>query len=275
MEIARGNIKNDFFDTYLSVKFELMRYLKSRRLLIVGALAVIVPLIFYVKTPNSAGVFAALVLDTMGVFIAISAAMFTGDAVNGEFEKKTNLLSFPTPQRRFSIFLGKYIAALLATYFVVLLYYVTMTLQTAQLYGWGEIPTALGKSFLIALLSATATVSVVFFFSSILKRSIASTIVGLLFIMWVLEAARLILTLMNQEPWFIGTYSADLIRDVLGVSTSLTAAPQELFQEQFQEQFGVTLTLFKPDFGVGIAVLIVSAMVFLVISMAIAVRKEA
>jgi len=270
MEIARGNIKNDFFDTYLSVKFELMRYLKSRRLLIVGALAVIVPLIFYVKTPNSAGVFAALVLDTMGVFIAISAAMFTGDAVNGEFEKKTNLLSFPTPQRRFSIFLGKYIAALLATYFVVLLYYVTMTLQTAQLYGWGEIPTALGKSFLIALLSATAMVSVVFFFSSILKRSIASTIVSLLFIMWVLEAARLILTLVNQEPWFIATYSASLLKDVLGVSESLAFSPEE----HIKEQFGITLTVFKPDFGVGIAVLVAYAIAFLAGGLAIAVRRE-
>ena len=163
MEIARDNIRNDVFDTYLSVKFELMKHLKNRRLLIVAALAIIVPLIFYVKVPDTAGVFAVNVLTFLNLLIVISAAMFAGDAICGEFEKKTNLLSFPTPQRRSSIFAGKYIAALLATFLVVLLYYVVMTLQIAQLYGWGAIPTELGKSFLTALLFSAAAVSVVFF----------------------------------------------------------------------------------------------------------------
>jgi len=265
MEIARDNVRNDVFDTYLSVKFELMKYLKTRRLLIIAALAVIVPLIFYVKVPDTAGVFADNVLTFLNVLIVISAAMFAGDAVCGEFEKKTNLLSFPTPQRRSSIFAGKYIAALLATLLLVLLYYVVMTLQIAQLYGWGAIPTELGKSFLTALLFSAAAVGVVFFFSAILKRSISSTIVGFLFLMVILRVVEGILTRVNQEPWFIVTYSAGLITSVLGTSSSL------LFGRGEGES---TLTAFTPHFGVGIAVMVAYAIVGFAAGMAMAIRKE-
>ena len=265
MEIARDNIRNDVFDTYLSVKFELMKHLRNRRLFIVGALAIIIPLIFYVKVPDTAGVFAANVLTFLNVLIVISAAMFAGDAICGEFEKKTNLLSFPTPQRRSSIFAGKYIAALLATFLVVLLYYVVMTLQIAQLYGWGAIPTELGKSFLTALIFSAAAASVVFFFSAVLKRSISSTIVGFLFLMVILRVVQQILTRVNQEPWFIVTYSADLITNVLGVSSSLGFGHGE---------GEPTLTVFTPHLGVGIAVMAAYAIVGFAAGMALAIRKE-
>ncbi len=264
MEIARDNVRNDALDTYLSVKFELLRYLKTRRLLIIAALAIIIPLIFYVKVPDTAGVFADNVLTFLNVLIIISAAMFAGDAVCGEFEKKTNLLSFPTPQRRSSIFTGKYIAALLATFLAVLLYYVVMTLQIAQLYGWGAIPTELWKSLLTALFFSAAAVSVVYFFSSILKRSISSTIVGFLFLMIVLRVVEGILTRVNQEPWFIVTYSAGLITSVLGTSSSLFGGGRG----------ESNLPTFTPHLGVGLAVMIAYAIVFLVSGLLVAARRE-
>ena len=265
MAIRRESVNNDIFDTYLSVKFELVKHLKRRRLPIVAALAVIAPLIFYVKVPDTAGVFAATVLSFLNILIIISAAMFAGDAVCGEFEKKTSLLLFPTPQRRSTIFAGKYVAALLATFLVVILYYLVMTLQIAQLYGWGQIPTELAKSFLTALVYSFSAVSVVFLFSAILKRSISSTIVGFLFLLMILPIVATVLMRVNQEPWFIVTYSANLIRDVLGVSSSLPFGPGE---------HGFNLTAFEPHFGVGIVVMAAYAIVGFVSGMAIAVRKE-
>jgi ABC-2 type transport system permease protein len=266
MAIRRESVNNDIFDTYLSVKFELVKHLKRRRLPIVAALAVIAPLIFYVKVPDTAGVFAATVLSFLNILIIVSAAMFAGDAVCGEFEKKTSLLLFPTPQRRSTIFAGKYVAALLATFLVVILYYLVMTLQIGQLYGWGQIPTELAKSFLTALIYSASAVSVVFLFSAILKRSISSTIVGFLFLLMILPIVATVLMMQaNQEPWFIVTYSANLIRDILGVSSSLPFGPGE---------HGFNLTAFEPRFGVGIAVMAAYAIVGFVGGMALAARKE-
>jgi ABC-type transport system involved in multi-copper enzyme maturation permease subunit len=265
MEIRVESFRNDISETCLSIRFELMKHLKRRRLLIVAAMAIIVPLIFYVKVPDTGGVFAANVLSFLSVLIVISAAMFAGDAVCGDFEKKTNLLLFPTPQRRSTIFVGEYIAALLATFFVVFLYYLVMTLQIAQLFGWGQIPTELAKSFFTALIYSASAVSVVFFFSAILKRSISSTIVGFLFLMIVLQVLATILMRVNQEPWFIVTYSANLIRDVLGVSSSLPFGPGE---------HGFDFTSFRPHFGVGIAVMMAYAIVGLVGGIFVALRRE-
>jgi len=76
MEIPRDSIlgdsiKKDFFDTYLSFKFELLKHWKRRRLLIVAALAVGLPLLFYAYTPDDAYMFAANALDVVWVSILL------------------------------------------------------------------------------------------------------------------------------------------------------------------------------------------------------------
>lgn len=252
-------------EAWLSVRFELLKHLKRRRLFIVAALAIVVPLLFYIyfyqQHPDAASDFANMSLNFANVLILISAAMFAGDAVCGEFEKKTSLLLFPTPQKRSSIFAGKYIGALAATFLVVSLYYVVLTLQIGHLFGWGDIPAELGKSFAAALIYSAAAVSIVFFVSSVLKRSMSATIVGLLVLLMILPIISMIITQLDQEPWFIVTYSAGLITSVLGVSNSLP-------------MHGDVVQQFTPTFGKGMAVMAAYAVVGLAAGMAIAVRKE-
>jgi ABC-type transport system involved in multi-copper enzyme maturation permease subunit len=263
---TRGeNIKNDVFDTSLSVRFELLKHLRHRRLLIVAALAVILPLFPLISRPDTAADFAATSLNFVSIMIIISAAMFAGDAVCGEFEKKTSLLLFSTPQNRTSIFAGKYVAALVCTFLAASLWYLVLTLEIGPIYGWGEMPAELWKSFLTALIYSASTVSVVFFFSSFLKRSMPATIVGFLSLMMILPIISMILTQVNEEPWFIVTYSAGLITDVLGVSSSFGGmGPGE----------HVATTEYTPAFGVGIAVMAAYAIVAFVIGMVLANRKS-
>jgi ABC-type transport system involved in multi-copper enzyme maturation permease subunit len=270
MEMARDSIKNDFFDTYLSFRFELLKHWKRRRILIVAAAAVIVPLLFYAYIPDDAYMFAANSLDVVRVLGAIVAALLVGDAVCGEFERKTDLVLLPTPQRRFSIFMGKYIAALLLTVLVAVLYYVTMTLQIAQLYGWGEIPGELWKSFLIALLSAAAAVSVIFFFSSLLKRAIAAIIGGFMSLWMISFILEGLLMRIGQEPWFLISYSSRLVVEALGVLSELPFNP-----EDHADWYNLAIELtFSPDFGVSIAVMAAYAIAGLAVGMALAVRRE-
>jgi ABC-2 type transport system permease protein len=259
---ARGSVS----EIWLSVRFELLKHLRRRRLFIVAGLAIMVPLFFYIyfykQHPTAASDFAGTSLAFMNVLIVISAAMFAGDAICGDFEKKTSLLLFPTPQKRSSIFAGKYIAALMGTLLVVSLYYLVLTLQTGQLFGWGNIPAELGKSFATALIYSTAAVSVVFFVSSLLKRSMPATIVGFLVLLMILPIISMLVTLLNHEPWFIVTYSGGLITDVLGVAGA------------FGREHGDVMRQFTPTFGTGIAVMVTYAIVCLAAGMAVAVRKE-
>src|SRR5512136_1261937 len=244
-------MRNNFSETWLSLRFELLKHLKRRRLFIVTALAVTVPLFFYIyfyqQHPDAAVDFANMSLMFMNVLIVISAAMFAGDAVCGEFEKRTSLLLFPTPQRRSSIFVGKYVAALAATFLVVSLYYVVLTLQIGQLFGWGDIPGELGKSFLTALVYSTAAVSVAFLVSSLLKRSMSATIVSFLALLMILPIIQMLISILDQEPWFIVTYSGGLITSVLGASRVSMPGHGDMVQQ------------FTPSFGEGVAVMVAYA----------------
>ena len=262
MALSWGTMKAELYDIYLSIMFELRKHLRRRRLLIITALAILVPLIFYATTPDTAGRFSIASLRFLSILMIISAAMFAGDAISGEFESKTGLLLFPTPQSRTSIFIGKYIAALITTFFVVTLYYIIMILQTIHLYGASDIPAELAQSYLTASIYVTSVVSVVFFLSSILKRSIASTILGFVLLMLVLPVVSAVLASQDIEPWFIVTYSGELITSVLG--------QQGLFVGPGGR---VTLETYGPDFGPGIAVMAVYTIVGFVASILVANRK--
>jgi ABC-type transport system involved in multi-copper enzyme maturation permease subunit len=262
MATGAVSMRNGFSETWLSLRFELLKHLKRRRLLILVALAVLLPLFPLISRPDTAVEFAGSSLNFINVLIVISAAMFAGDSVCGEFEKKTSLLLFPTPQNRASIFAGKYLAALLCTFLVVALWYVVLTLETGALYGRSEMPADMWKSFATALLFSMAAVGVAFLVSSFLRRSITATILVFLILMMVMPIGVMIMTLLDTEPWFIPTYSASLITEVLGTSSRLPMGHGDFGQQ------------FTPTLGTGIAVMAAYAAVCLAVGMAIAVRKE-
>jgi ABC-2 type transport system permease protein len=262
MPLSGNTLKAELYDIHLSIMFELRKHLRRRRLLIIVGLAILVPLIFYAHTPDTASQFSVASLRFLSILMIISAAMFAGDAISGEFESKTGLLLFPTPQSRTSIFVGKYVAALITTFLVVSLYYVIMVLQTIHLYGASEIPTELAKSYLTASIYVTSVVSVVFFFSSILKHAIASTILGFVLLMLVLPVVAGVLTMQEIEPWFIVTYSGELITSVLSQQSLFVGPAGRL-----------TLETYSPEFGTGIAVMAAYTVIGFVISILIANRK--
>jgi ABC-2 type transport system permease protein len=261
MPLSGNALRVELYDIYLSITFELRKHLSRKRLLIIVALAILVPLIFYATKPDTAYQLAAYSLRFLSILMIISAAMFAGDCISSEFESKTGLLLFTTPQSRTSIFVGKYIAALIITFLVVSLYYVIMILQTIHLFGVEDIPTDLAQSYLTASIYVTSVVSVVFFFSSILKRSIASTILGFVLLMLVLPVISGVLTMLEIEPWFILTYSGELITSVLGKASFLTGPGAHIIDN------------YTPDFGPGIAVMAAYTFIGFVTGILFANRK--
>jgi ABC-type transport system involved in multi-copper enzyme maturation permease subunit len=262
MTLSIRDLKRDLYNTYLSLVFEMKKHLKRRRLLIVSAIAVLVPMLFYISIPDTANQFTATSLNFISVLIAITAAMFAGDAISSEFENKTALLSFPTPQKRISIMAGKYVAALMATFLIVLLFYGVMSLQIMQLYGSAAIPTELWQSVLIAMLYSTSAVSIVFVFSSLFKRSMSATILGFVTLMMILPVLSTVLSATDVEPWFIVTYSAGLISDVVG-DGSFGFGPGQ--------NFG---SVFDPSLRTGIAVMFSYMIIGFISSMLIASKRN-
>jgi ABC-type transport system involved in multi-copper enzyme maturation permease subunit len=262
MTLSMSSLRRDLYNTYLSLIFEMKKHLKRRRLLIVSAIAVLVPLLFYISIPDTANQFTATSLNFISVLIAITAAMFAGDAISSEFENKTALMSFPTPQKRTSIMAGKYIAALIATFIIVILFYVVMSLQIMQLYGSAAIPADLWQSVLLAILYSTSAVSIVFIFSSLFKRSMSATILGFVTLMMILPVLSTVLSATDVEPWFIVTYSAGLISNVVG-DGGFGFGPGQ--------NFG---SVFEPSLGTGIVVMFSYMIIGFIGSMVIANRRN-
>lgn len=270
-ESANG-IMYDIKNAYLSFEFELRKHLRRRRILIAVALAIFLALIFYAIPPAlgldfaaSANAFAATSLAFITLLIIISGALFAGDAVSSDFEKKTGLLLFPTPQRRTSIFVGKFLAALVAVCFVVSIYYLVTMLEIAQIYGFGAISIEFAQSLGIALLYTTSVVSIIFFFSSTLKRSISSALLGFFLLMMILPMIANVMTMADVEPSFIVTYSSGLITDVLGTEGGIVSGGpgSELAAGNFE-----------PDLYDGIGVMIAYSLVLLLLGISIANRRR-
>ncbi|MBS3815966.1 MAG: ABC transporter permease [Candidatus Thermoplasmatota archaeon] len=250
MKSIKDDICEDVRNTWLTIEFELEKHFKRKRVIISFSLAVILPLIFYVVPkiwadfPDTAERFASLNLEFVSLLIIIAGSLFAGDAVSGEFEEKTGLLLFPTPQRHMTIFIGKYIGALIPTMLVVSIYYLTVTGEVVGIYGLGALNLDFLKSFLVALIYSTSAVSVVFLFSSILQRKITSTLLGFFSLMMILPIISNVLQfLVETEPWYIVTYSAGLITDVFSATTQVGGGP------------GGGITRFSPDFYTGLGVM--------------------
>lgn len=267
-----NGIMTDIRHVFLSIEFELRKHLRRKRLILVVVLAIFLPLIFYAIPPafgmdfaDNANSFASTNLAFISLLIIISGALFAGDAVSSEFEKKTGLLLFPTPQRRTSIFTGKYIAALIGVFFVVTIYYLVTMLEIAQIYGFGEVSIEFGQSFGLALLYSTSVVSIIFFFSSILKRTISSALLGFFLLMMILPMISNVMMMVDVEPSFIVTYSSGLITDVLSTDAGLigNGPGSEMDTETF-----------APELYSGIGVMLAYSLVFLLIGIIMADRRR-
>ncbi len=269
MKSIKEDILEDLKNTCLTVSFELKKHFRMKRMIISFALAIGLPLIFYIvpkiwaSFPDTAEDFANLNLSFVNLLIIISGSLFAGDAVVGEFEEKTGLLLFSTPQRHTTIFIGKYIGALVPTLTVVSIYYLTTSLEIIGIYGAGGISLEFFKSFFIALLYTTSAVSLIFFFSSVLKRKITSTLLGFFSLMMILPIVSSVLQfIVDVEPWYILTYFEGLITDVFVGATPIGGGP------------GGQPGQFSPDFYQGIGVMIGYTIVLFFLSVFIANRRR-
>ena len=272
MTSLKNDMKTDISHLLLNIRFELKKHLNRKRIVLVVALAIALPLLFYSIPPllggdyaDTANAFASTNLGFISLLMVISGALFAGDAVSSEFEKKTGLTLFSTPQRRTSINIGKFIAALLATWLVISVYYLMTVLEIAQIFGVGEISLEFTMSFLLALIYAASVVAIIFFFSTIMKGTITSTLIGFFLLMLVLPLIGRVLQFADVEPWFLVTYSSDLMTNVLGTSTSGFGPSGPA------GQLGGG---FSPDFYVGVGVMVAYAVSLFLIGVGLANRRK-
>lgn len=268
-------LSNGLYFTFLSLRFEFGNFLKRKRILIAAVFAIIVPVLakYVINIPdydwpyppiyklNVHIEFAkrALTFSYFPVTI-LTAIFFASGSISDEFEKKTGLLLFSTPQRRISILTGKYLAALAAVLLIVSIVYTVVTAQIIWLYGTGSIPFALVKSYLLAALFSCSLVSIIYFLSSVFKKALTSAFIGLFFLFLGSYGLQMLMEKLEVDKWFLLTSHLGLISEVLNQSRII---PEGTIIEETQVSFGT-----------GIAVMIVYAVIFFAAGTWIANRKD-
>jgi ABC-2 type transport system permease protein len=201
-------------------QFELLKYIRGRRLLgMLILLALIVGLILglppalglsYATTPNA---FAATFANFTGTLVLLCGVLFAADALVSEHEKRTGYFLFPNPVRRETIVVGKGLASLAAAGLVITLYYAAIAL--AALIITGSASWEIGLSYVYALAYAMSVVGVAFLISSLMRTTIAATLIVFFLFFLIFTIVQGVLGVTDVEPWFIPTAGSGIIGNVL------------------------------------------------------------
>lgn len=200
--------------------------------------------------------------------IIFSGIFFGGDAISGEFQNKTGYFGIPNPIRRSSIYIGKWISAFIAST-IILAIFTAITVGNGIYYFGLNVPYQFGESLLFAWFYLAAVLGFTFFFSSLFKSTSTSTIVtAILFLFAFTIIQTIVANLVGVEPWFVLTYGAQIIGDVLTVPY-----PDHVMESRIG--FGNrTFTTYNATIPEGLIIIAVYFIVTAILGLVLFERKE-
>jgi ABC-2 type transport system permease protein len=259
--------RKDLSQAWTVAVYEIRKYLRGRRLLgmlvlvalIVGLLLALPPLLgsAYPSTPDD---FVATFAEFSGILIVLSGALFAADALNSEHDKRTGYFLFPNPVRRETIVVGKFLASLAASGFIVVLYYAAASISAWAITGSLTVDIALSAIYALAYM--VCVVGVAFLLSSVLRGTVTSTVLTFFLFTLVFDLIEVFLRRASVSPWFLPSAASGIIGDVLAPPTPLPGP-------------GGRLTLgFVPDVPTSLAVFAAYFVVSAVVAILLFRRKE-
>ncbi len=287
LNLGKKNVvPNSIEQTLTMLKYSFLDYIRSRRFFVLLIIAVAVASILtgvigYFRPSDSLSsplAFYSSWWGESGTFIIIlSAIFFGGDAISGEFQNKTGYFLVGNPIRRSAIYIGKWLAALIAS-LAVLAVFALMTIGNGFYYfGSAGVPNQFLESLGFSVLYMISVLGLTFFFSSMFKSStvaILTTVILLLFVFSLVQT--LVADLAHVEPWFMITYGAQIIGNVLmnpyppptSTVSSFSGGPPGGFRG------GSSVAAYNATIPEGIIILVVYFFVTMIVGLVLFERKE-
>jgi ABC-2 type transport system permease protein len=223
---SENKVPGSLTQVEITMKYTFLDYFRSRRFFILLIITLIISTILTVLVgyylPES------FLIDDLAFYqswwgrsvtfvIVLGGIFFGGDAISGEFQNKTGYFSVPNPIRRSSIYVGKWLSAFLAAS-VIFLVFVAITLLNGVYYFGADIPVEFVQSLFYAWFYLAAVMGFTFLVSSLFKSSSISILVTAIMFLFVFSLIEtLVSTLVKIEPWFILTYGAGIIGNILNI----------------------------------------------------------
>jgi ABC-2 type transport system permease protein len=224
--ISENKVPSSLTQVGITMKYTFLDYFRSRRFFILLTITLAISaLLTFIVGYYRPGTFLASDLsfysgwwgNSTTFVVVLSGIFFGGDAISGEFQNKTGYFGIPNPIRRSSIYVGKWLAALIAST-MILSVFTAITIGNGMYYFGLNVPYQFGESVLFAWFYLVAVLGFTFFFSSLFKSSSMSILVtAIVFLFAFTLIETLIADLVQIEPWFILTYGGQIIGNVLKV----------------------------------------------------------
>ena len=265
------------------IKFELIKFLRSRKIRAALILTATVPLLIYLLTNFLLDSFISQIYSDSGVvndyqifvnFVLtlslVNVIMFGGDSLTNDFENKTGYTLFINPISRTSFLFAKFVAASIAiTSFNILFYILASIFSYAK---HSAIPENVLLSLVFTSLFSIGLLSTSFALSSLFKRSNMSNIAFIFLWFIVVGLVEYFLVLAEIKPWWSLTYAAGIIIYIFEVpypKDSVIDIPSLLVPGQSQ-----TIVNLIPEVNLSIGVFLMYTIIGLMISVLFYKRKQ-
>lgn len=259
---------SEFEKLKVVARYELLKQFRRKRLYIVLGIAIAAELSVLIGLPVLGEGYPENVMTTAAMlsigpsFATIGAVFFAGDAIAGEFERKTGYILFPNPLRRTTMIIGKYIAGYMSIGLLVLIAYGMVCVSLIGIHG--QVPIETAGSLGLCLLLAGSILSLTFLFSSIAKGAMSATVMTLAFVMIVSGVLDGVLTAAGQPSWFLLSKAGDSVITIYGGYSTLIPGGAGLPEE----------LLAGPDIGLCALAMVAYLIALLPLSICITKRRE-
>ncbi len=246
-------------------RFQFREYLRSRRFVALAGIVVAIGAIISLVVAHFRGSIVSTNLAFYGSFwgsgadfvVILSAVFFGGDAIAGEFQNKTGYFLMGLPLRRTTVYLGKFIAAFLASVAMMLLFLVILLINGAYYFGAGALPWQLVASLVLGIVYLGSVLGATFFFSSLFKTSAYGFVLtAILFLIGFSLIQDLITDLVHTEPWMVISYASSTIGSVFSSPVNWGLKGTVTTTTTMMGRFSMTVTTYTAGIAEGVVIMI-------------------
>lgn len=272
---SKTSVPGSMAQVGIITKYSLLDYVRSRRFFILLTITVLIAALLtgvvgYYRPEgmltSSLSFYSEWWGQSVTFVIVLTGIFFGADAISSEFQNKTGYFSITNPIRRSSIYIGKWLAAFIAST-IMLAIFTAITLGNGFYYFGLNVPAEFLTSVLFSWFYLVAVLGFSFFFSSFFKNSSMSILVTAILFLFAFDMTQLLIINFAQiEPWFILTYGSSIIGNVMTVPYPPHATP--LYAGD------TTFTMYNATIPEGLAIMAVYFVVTAVLGLLLFERKE-
>jgi ABC-2 type transport system permease protein len=276
--VSNNKVPSSMTQVGITMKYTFLDYFRSRRFFILLAITLLISaLLTFIVGYYRPVSFLSSDLSFYGSWwgnsvtfvIVLSGVFFGGDAISGEFQNRTGYFGIPNPIRRSSVYVGKWLSAFVAAT-VILSVFTAITVGNGLYYFGLNVPYQFGESVLFAWFYLAAVLGFTFFFSSLFKSSSMSILVTIILFLFVFNLIQtLVANLVKIEPWFMLTYGAQIVGNILTVPY-----PPRISVASFGPGAHVTLTTYNVPVPEGLAIIGLYFIITAILGLVLFERKE-